>query len=240
MGLCNSKTNPPPSRLIRGDAVKPPLTRGGLEGFVSKNDVVSVSRRPRSFKAIVIGVSTGGVAALKQLLPALPADFPVPLLIVTHITPTADDGLAVLLDTFSSIRVKEADEEEPLAPATAYLAPANYHLLVERKGSLALSIDPPVNFARPSVDVLFESAAEVYGPALIGVVLTGAGSDGSKGLLMIKERGGVVIVQDPADAELDSMPKRALELLSPDYLVSLKELPALLLKLAVPQSGKNL
>ncbi len=238
MGQRSSKTNPPQSPLVRGDAVKPPLKRGGLEGFVSKNGVVPVSRSVRSFKAVVIGVSTGGVAALKLLLPALPADFPVPVLIVTHITPTADDGLAVLLDTFSTIRVKEADEEELLVAGTVYLAPANYHLLVERKGCLSLSIDPPVNFARPSVDVLFESAAEVYGPELIGIILTGAGNDGSKGLLMIKERGGVTIVQDPADAEMDSMPKRALALLSPEYLVSLKELPVLLMELVAPQSGK--
>lgn len=190
-------------------------------------------------KAVVIGVSTGGVAALKQLLPALPADFPIPILVVSHLTPTSDDGLAVLLNSFSSIRVKEADEEEALSPGTVYLAPANYHLLVERKGCLSLSIDPPVNFARPSVDVLFESAAEIFGPALIGVVLTGAGSDGSKGLLTIRQRGGITVVQDPADAEMDSMPKQALALLSPDYLIPLQELPGLLIKLAASQSGKT-
>jgi len=108
----------------------------------------------------VIGVSTGGVSALKLLLGALPADYPLPILIVSHITPDADDGLAVLLNTFCAIRVKEADEREAIKPGTVYLAPANYHLLLERGGTLALSIDPPVNFARPSVDVLFESAAE--------------------------------------------------------------------------------
>lgn len=194
----------------------------------------------RVFRVIVIGVSTGGVAALKQLLPALPQDFPVPVLVVTHITPTADDGLALLLNAHSAIRVKEADEEETLAPGTVYLAPANYHLLVERKGFLALSVDPPVNFARPSVDVLFESAAEVYGPSLIGIVLTGAGNDGSKGLSMVKQRGGVTVVQDPADAEMDSMPKKALELLSPDYLVSLKELPSLLMRLMAMPTGEKL
>jgi len=198
-----------------------------------------VTRSPGLFKAIVIGVSTGGVTALKLLLPALPAGFPVPVLIVTHITPTADDGLALLLDKLSAIRVKEADEEELLAPGTAYLAPANYHLLIERKGCLSLSVDPPVNFARPSVDVLFESAADVYGPALIGIILTGAGNDGSKGLLTIKQRGGMTIIQNPADAEMDSMPKKALELLSPDYLVALKEMPALIIRLTASQSGKR-
>lgn len=185
----------------------------------------------RSFKAVVIGVSTGGVSALKYLLGALPAGFPTPMLIVTHITPDSDDGLAVLLDTLCAIRVKEGDEQETPAPGAAYLAPANYHLLVEREGVLTLSIDPPVNFARPSVDVLFESAAEACGSALIGVILTGAGCDGAKGLLKIKNRGGVTIVQDPTDAEMDSMPRSALRLLQADHVVPLTKIPALLMRL---------
>ena len=185
----------------------------------------------RAVAAVAIGVSTGGVSALKLVLGALSADFPAPILVVTHITPDSDDGLAVLLDTFSSIRVKEADDREIMTPGTVYLAPANYHLLVERGGALALSIDPPVNYARPSVDVLFESAAEVYGSGLIGIILTGAGFDGSKGLVKIQNRGGVTIVQDPADAEMDSMPAHALQLLKADYVVQLKELPGLLTRL---------
>ncbi len=191
-----------------------------------KNNSVS------QFKAVVIGVSTGGVAALKFLLGALPADFPLPLLVATHITPDSDDSLAVLLDALCTIRVKEADELELITSGTVYLAPANYHLLVEHGGTLAFSIDPPVCFARPSVDVLFESAADVYGPALIGVILTGAGFDGSNGLLKIKTRNGVAIVQDPADAELDSMPKAALKLQKVDHVVLLTEIPDLLMSLA--------
>jgi len=186
----------------------------------------------RRFKAVVIGVSTGGVSALTKLLGALPAGFPIPVLVVTHITPDSDDALALLLDTRCTIRVKEADEQEVTVPGTAYLAPANYHLLVERGGTLALSIDPPVNFARPSADVLFESAAEVYGAALIGVILTGAGNDGSRGLLKIKNSGGLTIVQDPADAEMDSMPRSALQLQKTDHIVRLKEIPPLLMRLA--------
>ena len=123
--------------------------------------------------AVVLGVSTGGVSALKLVLGTLPPDFSIPVLIVTHITPDSDDGLAVLLDTLCTIHVKEADEQENAMPGTVYLAPANYHLLVERGGMLGLSIDPPLNFARPSVDVLFETAADVYGPGLFGVILTG-------------------------------------------------------------------
>lgn len=185
----------------------------------------------RDFKAVVLGVSTGGVSALKFIVGALPADFPVPILIVTHITPDSDDSLAVLLNSLSAIRVKEADEQEAIVPGHVYLAPANYHLLVERGGQLSLSVDPWVNFARPSVDVLFESAAEAYGSALIGIILTGAGFDGSNGMLKIKNSGGVTIVQDPADAEMDSMPRSALQLLKSDYVISLKELPQLLIRL---------
>lgn len=185
----------------------------------------------RQFKAVAVGVSTGGVSALKCILGALPADFPLPVLVVTHISPQSDDGLAVLLDSLCAIRVKEADEQETLTRATVYLAPANYHLLVERGGNLAFSVDPPVNFARPSVDVLFDSMAEVYGPDLIGVILTGAGNDGSKGLLCIQEKGGVTIVQDPDDAEADSMPRYALQLLKADHVVRLKDIAGLLMKL---------
>jgi len=185
----------------------------------------------RQFTAVVIGASTGGVTALKRLLGALPADFPLPILVVTHITPDADDGLAVLLDSHCAIRVKEADEQEIILPGTVYLAPANYHLLVERDSTLAFSIDPPVNYARPSVDVLFESAAEVYGATLIGIILTGAGNDGCNGLLKIKTSGGLAIIQDPADAEMDSMPKSALRLLDADHVVPLKEIQDLLKRL---------
>lgn len=184
----------------------------------------------RPFKAVVIGVSTGGVTALKRLLGALPVNFPIPILVTTHITPDSDDALAVLLDSLCAIRVKEADEHETITPGTVYLAPANYHLLIERSGNLSFSIDPPVNFARPSVDVLFESAAEVYGAAVIGIILTGAGFDGSRGLLKIKNNGGMAIVQDPVDAEMDSMPRSALKLLKADYVVQLSEIPALLIK----------
>ena len=187
--------------------------------------------KSRQFKVVVIGVSSGGVTALKKLLGALPASFPFPILIVSHISPDSDDGLAVLLDTLCAIRVKEADEQERIVPGTAYLAPANYHLLVERGGNLALSVDQPVNFARPSVDVLFESAAEAYGAELIGIILTGAGNDGRRGLLKIKNSGGLAIVQDPADAEMNSMPRNALQLLQADYIAQLTEIPTLLIGL---------
>jgi len=186
----------------------------------------------RNFRAVVIGVSTGGVQALKKLLGPLPAEFTLPILIVQHIGPDAGSGLARLLDEYCVLRVKEADEQDEILPGTVYLAPANYHLLVERDGCLALSADPCVSFARPSVDVLFESAAEVFGPQLIGIVLTGANSDGSRGLKSIKQHGGIAIVQDPAGAEARQMPQAALAATRVDHVVDLDGMAALLQQLA--------
>lgn len=189
-------------------------------------------RAAKRFQAVVIGVSSGGVDALKRLLPALPADYPLPILIVIHIAPGSGDGLALLLDELSEVRVKEADEGEALQPGVVYFAPANYHLLVERDGRMGLSTDAPVNFARPSIDVLFESAAVCFGSALVAVILTGAAHDGAAGLACVQQQGGCTIVQDPRDAMTDSMPKSALALCQPDHLVTLAELPALLLDVA--------
>lgn len=193
----------------------------------------------RIFQAVVIGVSTGGVFALQKLLGELPADFPLPILIVQHIGPEAGSGLAKLLDERCALHVKEADEQDEILPGTVYLAPPNYHLLVEREGFLSLSADPHVSFARPSVDVLFESAAEVFGPALIGVVLTGANFDGSQGLKAIKQRGGVAIVQDPADAEARQMPRAAMEATGVDYALALESMAALLRKLAPRRDARQ-
>jgi two-component system chemotaxis response regulator CheB len=179
------------------------------------------------FKAIVIGISAGGVDTLKELLGALPKDFSLPILIAQHIGPDSGSGMANLLDDVCNIHVTEADEQELPAGGTVYLAPANYHLLVEPDGRLGLSTDPPVNFARPSIDVLFETAAEAYRKGLVGVVLTGSGSDGSHGLKRIKELGGVTVVQDPDDAAASSMPQNAIMAVKPDYVVNLASLPQL-------------
>jgi two-component system chemotaxis response regulator CheB len=187
---------------------------------------------PRRFRAVVVGVSSGGVQALTSLLGALPAAFALPILIVQHIGADAGDGLARLLDVHSSLQVREADEQDMPQPGKVYLAPANYHLLVEPDGRLSLSADAPVSYARPSVDVLFESAAEVFGPALIGVVLTGANHDGSRGLARIKQLGGIAIVQDPADAEAPQMPMAALAATAVDHVVPLAAIAPLLSTLA--------
>jgi two-component system chemotaxis response regulator CheB len=187
---------------------------------------------PHGLKAIVIGISSGGVEALKALLGALPKDFPLPLIIVQHVSPDSRGAMAQFLDAVCEIRVKEADELELPVGGTAYLAPANYHLMLEPDGRLALSTDAPVNFSRPSIDVLFETAAEALGKGLIGVVLTGFGSDGSRGLKRIKEKGGVTVVQDPDDAAASSMPEHAIKAAQPDYVVNLAALPRLFIDLS--------
>jgi two-component system chemotaxis response regulator CheB len=187
-------------------------------------------------KVVVVGVSAGGVAALKTLLGGLPADFPLPILIVQHISPNAGDGLARLLNELCPIRVKEADEREAIVPATVYIAPPNYHLLLECGGFLSLSADSHVSYARPSVDVLFKSAAEAFAAGVVGVILTGANFDGSAGLQMIKALGGVAVVQDPADAEVPQMPAAALAATGVDFVLPLAEIAPRLCQLAARQS----
>ena len=163
-----------------------------------------------SLQAVVIGASAGGVQALSQVLPAMPSDFPVPVLVVVHIPPRRDNALVNLFAGKCRIPVKEAEDKEPLEPGIIYFAPPDYHLLVEANGTLALSSDEPVNHSRPAIDVLFESAADAFGTGLAGIVLTGANSDGAEGLRAICAAGGHGIVQDPVSAEVDTMPRAAL------------------------------
>lgn len=184
------------------------------------------------FRAVVLGVSAGGVAALQRLFAALPAGFALPLVVVHHVSADLPNALASVLGAGAGVRVKEADEGEALAAGTAYLAPPNYHLLVEDDGTLSLSTDAPVSYARPSIDVLFESAAAAFGAALIGVILTGANHDGSAGLRQLKEKGGLAIVQDPDDAEVGAMPRAALACVAADYVLPLARLAPLLVALA--------
>jgi len=164
-----------------------------------------------SSKAVVIGASAGAVQALQTILPALAADYGLPVLVVVHVPPDRANILAPLLQARCEIAVKEAEDKEVLAPGAVYLAPSNYHLLVETDESLALSKDEPVNHSRPSIDVLFQSAADTYGPGLVGVVLTGANHDGAAGLRAIVDAGGLAVVEDPASAYAAAMPLAALE-----------------------------
>ena len=161
-------------------------------------------------EAIVIGASAGALEALSSLLPGLPADYRLPILVVVHLPPDKTSLLAELLRVRCAIRVREAEDKEPIEPGVAYFAPPDYHLLVEQDKRLSLSDDEPVLFSRPSIDVLFESAADAYGDALIGVVLTGANSDGANGLKAVVEAGGVAVVQSPGSAYAVAMPEAAI------------------------------
>ena len=180
------------------------------------------------YKLIVIGASAGGMEALKNLLPVFPPAFPVPIVIVQHISSLSNGFMIQYLNSISSVRVKEAEEKESLCAGTVYFAPPNYHLLIEDDQTLSLTVEKKVNYARPSIDVLFESAAYTYGNALIGVVLTGANNDGAKGLATIKKAGGYTIVQSPETAYSDSMPRSAIGAATPDMIIPIEEIAIVL------------
>ncbi len=185
-----------------------------------------------SYDAVVIGVSAGGLQALKTFLPALPASFPLPLAIVQHTGEHSGSFTAEYLNTLSNITVKEAEDKEPLQACHAYLAPAGYHLLIEPDKIFSLSVDGRVNYCCPSVDVLFESAADVFRASLIGVVLTGANRDGAQGLATIRKYGGKAIIQNPETAESPAMPKAAFALTPDAEMVHLEQLASLLVQLS--------
>ena len=175
------------------------------------------------YELVVVGTSTGGLNALTLLLSRLPSDYRLPILIVQHRSRDSDERLAALLRVASKIPLQDAEDKQPLKGPGVYLAPPDYHLLVEAE-SLALSTEEPVAFSRPSIDVLFESAARAHGSQVIGVLLTGANHDGTRGLLAIKERGGCVIVQDPKSAESVFMPTHATEHVVADCVLGLEQI----------------
>jgi len=173
---------------------------------------------------VAIGASLGGLDALFTVLRDLPADLPVPIVMVQHRGVAADGALVDLLQQITALVVVEADDKVALEPGTLYVAPPDYHLLVEDRGWLALSTEGPVRSARPSIDVLFESAADAYGGALVGVLLTGASADGAAGLALIKARGGRAIVQDPETAECATMPSAGIAATAVDYVLPLERI----------------
>jgi two-component system, chemotaxis family, protein-glutamate methylesterase/glutaminase len=181
-----------------------------------------------TYRAAVIGASAGGWNALKTILGVLPEDFPLAIMVVMHRHPHSDDYLEKSLDNDCAVRVKQADEKESIISGTVYFAPPNYHLLIEDIHTLSLSVAGPVNYSRPSIDVLFESAAYVYGDTLAGLILTGANNDGAGGLKKIKDMGGLVLVQDPETAEASAMPRAAIAATDPDFVLPLGEIGAFL------------
>lgn len=159
---------------------------------------------------IVIGASAGGITALKDLFLSLPQDFRIPIVVVQHLSHDFEESLPEFFKSFSMLKVKEVEDKEFLSPGTIYFAPANYHVLVSRERQLHLSVDEPVLFCRPSIDILFETAAEAVGPHLLAVILTGANKDGARGVECVMKHGGKVAIQDIKDAEFSIMPREAL------------------------------
>jgi two-component system chemotaxis response regulator CheB len=180
---------------------------------------------------VAIGASWGGLHALERVLEPLPADFPAAVVIAQHRRVGADGALAELLDSHCELQVCEAEDKQALGPGVVLVAPPDYHLLVE-PGLVALSVDEPVNFSRPSIDVLLASAADNYGDGAVGVVLTGANADGAAGLARIAARGGTAIVQDPDAAARREMPAAALAATPGARIVALDEIGLLLVDLA--------
>jgi two-component system, chemotaxis family, protein-glutamate methylesterase/glutaminase len=204
-----------------------------------------VTERPPCYRAVAMGCSAGGLDALSVVLPALPGAFAVPLVIVQHISPRNMSRLHAILKAKCAIDVREADEKIQPRPGTAYLAPPNYHLLLELDGTFSLSVDDRVNYSRPAIDVTFETAAELWGSALIGVVMTGASSDGSRGLERIKRLGGYTIVQDPKEAEAAVMPEAAIRTAEPHAVLPLRDIGPTLARLcgqlpgSLPEPGRE-
>lgn len=162
-------------------------------------------------RAVVIGASVGAIGALNAILPALPEAYPWPVVVVVHIPPDRQSGLAELFASRCRLPVKEAEDKEEIRAGTVYFAAANYHLQVEPDLTFSLSNDEPVLYSRPAIDVLFESAADAYGTDLTGIILTGASSDGARGLHAVMAAGGITVVQTPETAEGDLMPRSALD-----------------------------
>ena len=161
-------------------------------------------------RAIVIGASAGGVAVLRDLLPRLPATLDAAVLVVLHLPPDRPSLLPEIFRRVCALPVVEAEDKAPVLPGTIVFAPPDYHLMVDAGPALALSVDEPVQWSRPAIDVLFETAADVYGAALVGIVLTGASHDGAAGLAAVAKAGGRTLVQNPATAESPTMPSAAL------------------------------
>lgn len=184
-----------------------------------------------SICTVVIGCSAGGIDALFRLLGGLPATFGLSFIVVQHLPDQVDSKLVEIFRWRLDLEVREAQDKEDIRPSTLYFAPPGYHLSVESDRSFSLSREEHVHHARPSIDLLFESAADAFGPALMGILLTGANEDGAAGLKRIAEAGGRTVVQSPAEAQVPIMPEAALRLFQPDHVLPLQDIRRLLVEL---------
>lgn len=174
------------------------------------------------YELVVVGTSLGGFEAIERLLRSLPKEFRLPVAIVQHRS-IDSDRMSEILQRKTGFTILECEDKQPILPGIIYLAPPDYHLLVE-PGMFSLSCEGPVSYARPSIDVLFESAADSYREKVIGIILTGANRDGARGAEKIKQRGGYLIVQEPASAESAVMPKAAINITKPDQILDITEI----------------
>jgi two-component system chemotaxis response regulator CheB len=188
-----------------------------------------------AYSVVAIGTSWGGLAALTKLLGALPTDFAIPVVVVQHRSKDSERLLVQLLQDATDLQVCEIEDKDPLTPGRVHVAPANYHVLIE-DGYASLTIEEPVRFSRPSIDVMFSSAADTYRSAAIGVVLTGANEDGARGLAHIARRGGRTLVQDPKTAEIPIMPEAAIRAVPTGEILPLERLALRLIELSIERA----
>ncbi|MUP37471.1 chemotaxis protein CheB [Labilibaculum euxinus] len=184
------------------------------------------------FRAAVIGTSYGGLDALKAIIPHLSKDFPLAVFVVLHIGDNKNDSFIRYLKKQSKVKIKEAEEKEEIKPGTVYFAPPNYHILIENDSTIALSADPKIHHSRPSIDVLFESAAWHFKNQLIGILLTGLNKDGALGIKEIQKYAGITIVEDPETATATIMPASAIEIMKPDYILPLDQISKKIIELS--------
>jgi two-component system, chemotaxis family, protein-glutamate methylesterase/glutaminase len=192
-----------------------------------------------SIRLVVIGGSAGGVAALGTLLPALPADFGLPVVVILHLPPSRNSLLANLFGPKCRLPVIEAYDKAPLEPGHIYFSPPDYHLMIERDFTFGLSVDGPVNFSRPSIDVLLESAATSIGEDVLAIILTGTNADGARGMKAVRDAGGIGWVQDPEDAQSPTMPRAALQVGGADAILQLEEMAQALGRLRIAPSEET-
>lgn len=231
MSPVRRSTGEPPSELPFGGRSEGASGEAKLpSGIRSWSDGRILKEAAAKYEIVVIGCSMGGMHALQVIFEVLPRDFPLPVVVVQHRYRTSNEGLPSFLRRHANLDVVDTIDKQWLRSGTVYLAPANYHVLVER-GELSLSVDEAVAYSRPSIDVLFESAADAYGAHVIGVILTGANNDGARGVARIKKRGGFVIAQDPATAESPAMPQAAIDTVRVDRILPLDRIGPFLVEL---------
>ncbi len=197
-----------------------------------------VTARLQAIKAVVVGASAGGIEAMMQLFCPLPPDYPLPIICVIHLPEHHDSNLAEVFQQWTRIKVMDAEDKASILNGRLYFAPAGYHLLVEEDASFSLSCESPVNYSRPSIDLLMQTAAQAYGAGLLGILLTGANLDGALGMKTIKQLGGFTVVQAPLEAKSGTMPGEAIKLQTPDLIAGLAGIRQILLQLGEGHAGQ--